>query len=92
MTLGEIFRARAKLAPPQRQEAAGAAAPQKESENKEAAMLGFFKWRREPTARGMQNVSTTLQDLVNICTFARRPEAGGLVWLSRRGASGGGKS
>ena len=92
MTLGEIFRARTKLAPLRGREAAGAATPQKESERKAAAMLGFFKRRRKPTAQEMQNVSTTLQDLAKICTFARRQEAGGLVWLSWRGASGSGKS
>eukprot|EP00974_Lingulodinium_polyedra_P106258 10283470-Lingulodinium_polyedra.AAC.1 len=55
-------------------------------------MLGFFKRRRQPTAREMQHVSTEVRDLAKIFTFARRQEAGGSVWSSWCGASGSGKS
>ena len=51
------------------------------------AVLGFYRWRKQPSSAQQQNMSPAVEGLVRISTYAGRQQDGGLAWLSWCGGS-----
>ena len=88
ITAEELYRRRVAMVPLQGESAAGATCESVAPDAETSAVLGFYRRRKKPSSAQLQSMSPALEDMVKICTYAGRQQAGGLVWLSWCGGSG----
>ena len=88
ITAEELYRRRVAMVPLQGESAAGATCESVAPDAETSAVLGLYRRRKKPSSAQLQNMSPALEDMVKICTYAGRQQAGGLVWLSWCGGSG----